>query len=990
LLKAASIAQRSVGAPVPRKEDEALLTGRARFIDDVSPLPGLRFAAILRSPHPHARIVRIDASRARSLSGVVDVVTGSDLAAVIGPIPSVVKTPFAYFPIAIDRVRYVGEAVAVAVAQSRYIAEDACDLIKVEYDILPAAADLADAMAENAPLVHEQAGSNVISRRSFRYGDPDGAFAAADRIFQLSHSYPRYASTPMETFGVIAHFERAPDRYTVWSNFQGPFVLQPLMAGALRVPGHRLRLITPPNSGGSFGIKQAIASYIVLFAAVSRKTGMPVKWVEDRAEHLTAASSSSDRMGTVSAAFSRDGELKALHFHNAANMGAYIRAPEPASLYRMHAASNGCYRVQHIAVDNELVVTNRTPVGLNRGYGGPQFYFALERIMDIAARGLDIDPAELRRRNFVPGGAFPYRAPAGAVFDAGDYEAALSELLRIADYEGLRRRREEARRNGKLYGIGFAAGVEPSGSNMAYVSLAQTAQDRARADRKSGAYASATISIDPGGQVTVRLCSTPNGQGHATVAAQIVADALGLQPQDIDVVTEIDTLTSAWSIASGNYSNRFASIVVDAIARSSGQVARKVKLLAAETLEVSPDDIELADGYARVRGKSNKGLPFRKVCARAHWDPAGLPGDTAPGIHEIAVVSPPVLGSPDEQDRVASATTFGFVIDLAAIQIDRETGAIRIDKYASVHDVGTQLNPRIVEGQIHGGFVHGLGAALMEELVYDERGNFHSGTFADYLCPTAMEVPSVAIGHVETASPNNAFGAKGMGDGSCMLTPAALSNAVADALGREDITLPLTLQRVWALANGRELTRAPAAAPEEPRQRKAVGALTGRGEVLLSAPSHEVWRRLVDARELAAIVPGCQDLRQDGPDSYAARVVIGVAGIRGTYDARIELRDKQEGRSVRLVGKASGALGFGSGSGWVTLTAEGEGQTRLSYRYEADVGGKVAAVGQRMLGTVTRVLIAQFFRALEGRFAPHPRGVKSWLSRLVPWRRRQP
>ena len=342
MLKAASIAQCYVGAPVPRKEDEALLTGRARFIDDVSPLPGLRFAAILRSPHPHARIVRIDASRARSLSGVVDVVTGSDLAAVIGPIKSVVKAPFAYFPIAIDRVRYVGEAVAVAVAQSRYIAEDACDLIKIEYDILPAAADLSSAMAENAPLVHEQAGSNVISRRSFRYGDPDGAFAAADRIFQLSHSYPRYASTPMETFGVIAHFERAPDRYTVWSNFQGPFVLQPLMAGALRVPGHRLRLITPPNSGGSFGIKQAIASYIVLFAAVSRKTGMPVKWVEDRAEHLTAASSSSDRMGTVSAAFSRDGELKALHFHNAANMGAYIRAPEPASLYRMHAASNGC------------------------------------------------------------------------------------------------------------------------------------------------------------------------------------------------------------------------------------------------------------------------------------------------------------------------------------------------------------------------------------------------------------------------------------------------------------------------------------------------------------------------------------------------------------------------------------------------------------------------------------------------------------------------
>jgi 2-furoyl-CoA dehydrogenase large subunit len=957
-----------IEASVPRKEDEALLTGRARFIDDLSPLPGLRFAAILRSPHPHARIVRVDAARARALPGVWDVVTGSDVAALVGPVPSVVKAPVPYYPIAIDRVRYVGEPVAIVVADTRYLAEDACDLIEVEYDALPAAADLQSATADNAPLVHDKAGSNVVSRRTFRYGDPEAAFASADRVFELSYSYPRYASTPMETFGVIAHFERAPDRYTVWSNFQGPFVLQPLMAGALRVPGNRLRLITPPSSGGSFGIKQAILSYIVLLAAVSRKASVPIKWIEDRAEHLTAASASSDRLGKISAAFTGDGELTGLRFHNVANMGAYIRAPEPASLYRMHAASNGCYGVRNIAIENELVVTNRTPVGLNRGYGGPQFYFALERIMDIAARGLDIDPAELRRRNFIRSDAFPYTAPAGAVLDAGDYDAALTELLRIADYDGLRRRREEARRAGKRYGIGLAAGVEPSGSNMAYISLAQTAQDRSRTDRKSGAMASAVISVDPSGQVTLRLCSTPNGQGHATVAAQIVAEALGLRPDDIDVVTDIDTLTSAWSIASGNYSNRFASIVVDAIARSARQVADKVKLLAADALDVSSEDIELADGYARVRGGSNKGLPFRKVAARAHWDPAGLPSGTAPGIHETASVSPGVLGSPDENDRIASAATFGFVIDLAAIEIDPKTGLIRIDKYASVHDVGTQLNPRIVEGQVHGGFAHGLGAALLEELVYDGRGNFQSGTFADYLCPTAVEVPPVAIGHVETPSPMNALGAKGMGDGSSMLTPAAMANAVADALGRDDVVLPLTLQCVWALANGRNL-QAKRATVEGDRP-LAAGALTGEGEVVLSAPVAEVWRRLVDAQELAAIVPGCQSLTQDGPDSYSAKVVIGVAGIRGSYDARIELRDKQEGRSVRLVGKASGALGFGSGSGLITLTPEQDGRTRLHYRYAADVGGKVAAVGQRMLGTVTKLLIAQFFRSLELRISP--------------------
>ena len=321
------ISQQWVGAHVTRKEDEALLTGRARFIDDLSPVPCLRFAAILRSPHPHARIVRIDAARALAVLGVRAVVTGKDIAELIAPVPAVVKAPIAYYPIAVDRVRYVGEPVAVVVADSRYIAEDACDLIDVAYDVLPAVADLAHAIAPDAPLIHDKAGSNVISRRSFRYGDPDAAFAAADRAFELDYSYPRYASTPMETFGVIAQFERAPDRYTVWSNFQGPFVIQPLIAGALRVPGHRLRLITPPASGGSFGIKQAILSPIVLLAAVSRKAGVPVKWIEDRAEHLTAASASSDRLGTIAAAFTRDGELTALRFKNVANMGAFIRAP---------------------------------------------------------------------------------------------------------------------------------------------------------------------------------------------------------------------------------------------------------------------------------------------------------------------------------------------------------------------------------------------------------------------------------------------------------------------------------------------------------------------------------------------------------------------------------------------------------------------------------------------------------------------------------------
>jgi 2-furoyl-CoA dehydrogenase large subunit len=988
-----------VGRALPRKEDQALLCGRARFIDDLAPVPGLKHAAILRSQHPHAHIRAIDTSRALALPGVIGVVTGAQLARTVGPIPSVVRAPVPYFPFAIDRVRHVGEPVAVVVAETRYIAEDACELIAVDYEVLPAAASIAAALAPGAPLLHEKAGSNAINRRSFRYGDPEKAFAEADEVVELAYTYSRYASTPMETFGVIAAFEQAPDRFTVWSNFQGPFVLQPLMAGALKVPGNRLRLITPPASGGSFGVKQAILSYIVLLAAVSRELGCPVKWIEDRAEHLTAATAAGDRSGRVAAAFKRDGELIGLRFETLANMGAYLRPPEPASVYRMHAACNGCYGVRNIAVENTLVVTNQTPIGLNRGYGGPQFYFALERVMEIAARKLGIDPADMRRRNFIAKDAFPYKCPAGSILDAGDYGKALDELLRLANYDALKRKRAEMRAAGKLYGIGFCAGTEPSGSNMAYVSLAQTAEERGKTDPKSGANASAVVSIDPSGGVTVRLDSTPNGQGHATVAAQIVADKLGLKPDDIDVVTEIDTLTSNWSIASGNYSNRFAAIVVDAVAQTADKVAHAIRLIAADALEAPPEKIELKDGYARVADGSNRGMPLRRIASRAHWNPNGLPADVSAGIYESTVLSPPTLGSPDSDDRIPSAVTYGFVVDLVAVEIERTTGALRIDKYISVHDVGRQINPLIVAGQVHGGFAHGLGAALMEELAYDARGNFLAGTFADYLCPTAMEVPPVTIGHVETPSPMNAFGAKGMGDGSSMLTPAAIANAVADALGRDDIVLPLTLQRVWGLANDMKPSEPAPESGEMPEAKSAAkldpatlppGGLRGDGSVVIPAPPAEVWRRLTDPSELAAIVPGCRELKQVEPDRYVAQVSIGVAAVRGVYTAEIEIRDKDEPRSMRLVAKASGALGFGSGEGLVTLAPLG-GATRLTYVYRADVGGKVAAVGQRLIGTVTRVLIAEFFAALDRRIAPR-RGpaMPRWVAMLRALLRRRP
>ena len=467
----------------------------------------------------------------------------------------------------------------------------------------------------------------------------------------------------------------------------------------------------------------------------------------------------------------------------------------------MHSTSNGPYRVKNVAVENVLVVTNRMPAGLNRGYGGPQFYFALERIMDIAARGLGIDPVELRRRNLIRNDEFPYQCPAGSVLDSGDYDACVREVLRLADYAALLQRRERARAEGKLFGIGMAVGVEPSGSNMAYVGLAQTPEQRGNAEPKSGANASVTIAMDPGGGVTVQLDSTPNGQGHATVAAQIVAQELGLAPEGVDVITEADTRGMAWSIASGNYSNRFAASVTSAVMLGARRIGVKLKQIAAEEFGVPAAAIELANGVARVIADPQRSIGVGRLAARAHWHPAGMPMGMEAGMHETVVLDAPSLTAPDAADRVASALTYGFVADLAAIDIDRATGRLDVVKYVSVHDVGTMLNPKIVDGQVQGGFAHGLGAALFEELIHDREGNFVTGSFAEYLCPTAPEMPVLDIGHVSTPSPRNLTGAKGMGDGSSMLAPAALANAAADALGREDIELPLTLNRVWTLAN---------------------------------------------------------------------------------------------------------------------------------------------------------------------------------------------
>jgi 2-furoyl-CoA dehydrogenase large subunit len=775
-----------VGRPVARFEDEALLRGEGRFIDDLDPVPRACHAAVVRSPFAHARITALDASRALEVPGVVGVLTGADVEAMSRPFPVGVEDAPVSYSAAAEVARYYGEPVAVVVARDRYVAEDAAELVDVEYEPLDAVTDPAAAAETDA----------LVSDRSFRYGDPDAAFADAALVIDERFRFPRWSGQPLECYGVVADWNRGTGSLTAWANFQGPFTLHSVAAGALGLPGSKLRLITPPDSGGSFGIKAGVYAYVVLMGLASKKLGVPVRWTEDRLEHLAAAGSSTARDTGLRAAFGHEGELLALAYDVIEDVGAYLRAPEPATLYRMHGSLSGAYRVRNVSARNRVVVTNRPPTTLNRGFGGPQMYFALERTMEIAAGRLGIDPAELRRRNLVQRADFPYRTPSGGLYDSGDYEACLDDALELARYDERRAQQGAARSEGRLVGIGVACVVEPSISNMGYITLAQTSDERTAQLPKSGNAEGATVAINPLGGITVRISTTPQGQGHRTAAAQVAADVLGVDPAEIDVLADVDTSTSAWTVASGNYSSRFSGVGAGAVHKAAAKVAVKLRAIAAAQLECGIENVELRDGKAWANGES---VSLRRLAGAAHWNPDSLPRGVEAGLHETAFDAAPNLEPPDADDRVASSAAHGFLADIAVVEVDRRTGHVEVLEYVTVHDAGRLLNPLLVEGQIRGGFAHGAGVALFERVVHDAEGNLLTGTFMDYLCPTAPDLPPLTSGHRETPSPFTTLGSKGLGEGTTMSTPAAIANAVADAVGAQDVEVPLTPGRVWEL-----------------------------------------------------------------------------------------------------------------------------------------------------------------------------------------------
>ncbi|PZQ29295.1 MAG: carbon monoxide dehydrogenase, partial [Ectopseudomonas oleovorans] len=552
-------------------------------------------------------------------------------------------------------------------------------------------------------------------------------------------------------------------------------------------------------------------------------------------------------------------------------------------------------------------------------------------------------------------------------------DGGLDELLR---------RRDQARGEGRLYGIGYAAVIEPSISNMGYITTAMMPEERRKAGPKNGAVSTATINVGPLGDVSVHVSSTPQGQGHQTAVAQIVADVLGVALESIVVNVELDTQKDAWSIASGNYSSRFAGAVAGVVYQAALKVRDRLAAIAAAQLQAKPEDIRFGGGKIFV-ANGGPSAAFHRIAGATHWTPGLLPQGEPGGLRETAFWSPPQLMAPDDDDLINSSLCYGFVFDICGLEIDRVTGAIHIDRYVTCHDAGRLLNPALVDGQIRGGFTQGLGAALMEEFAYGEDGSFLSGTFADYLVPTAPEVLEPVILHLETPSPFTPLGAKGVGEGNNMSTPVCIANAVADALGRADIRLPLTPSKVRSMIGIDEPPRPAGMLQDDAFAAESAGgsALRANDAVVIPAPPQQVFDTLLDPATLAAIIPGCHALELQGENRYRADVTVGVGMIRARFEAKVALSELDPPHSLRLSGSGTSSMGSAEGHARVRFVALENGHTRLEYQYQVAVSGKVAAVGSRMMQGASKVIIGQIFTRLSQRVSGQA-SAAGWWPRL--------
>jgi 2-furoyl-CoA dehydrogenase large subunit len=781
-----------VGRAEPRKEDGRLLAGRGRFVDDLG-LPGMLHAAMLRSPHAHARIVSVDVRAAAEVPGVAAVLTGAQAARLSGPIRPLIppRVPLRDWCLAVDRVRFVGEAVAAVAAIDRATAEDAAERIEVVYEPLPAVVDAETALRPDAPLLYEELGTNVLWHDAFTYGDVEGAFAAADGMLRERFELQRYASTPLETFGVLAEHDAGTDTYHLWTNDQRPGLTLAILGESLGVPQARLRL-TCPDIGGAFGNKRRPA-YLIVCALLARLTGRPVKWIEDRIENLTALMHAAGGVMDVELAYRADGTVLALRVRDVVDEGKNLVSATQHNLIKLGNIANG-YRIAAVRYEGFSVLTNKCPSGANRGIGKPFMCFAVERAMALLARRLGLDPVELKLRNLVAPEEMPYTTPPGAQYDSGDYPATLRAALARFDYAGWRAEQGRGRAEGRLLGIGVATSVEPAGTNLASYELI-TGRRMA-----SGSAEAAMVRVEPDGGVRASLGDPASGQGYETVVAQIVADELALTPDDVHVERGFDSATTPWLYLSGNYSNKFSVTDVGAIVGAARRVRDKILRIAAHRLEIDAADLELREGAVHVRGVPSRSLTLREIARTAYADVLGLPPGEDPGLEARHAYQNPLAQPVDANKRVRSQLVFSNAAHCCLVEIDRASGAIRILGYVVVHDCGRELNPAIVEGMLHGSTAHGIGAALLEEFKYDDAGQLLTSTLMDYLKPSTADVPDIDVGRLEHPSPFTVLGAKGVGEGGAIPGPVAVANAVEDALAPFGVvvrSLPITAERVW-------------------------------------------------------------------------------------------------------------------------------------------------------------------------------------------------
>jgi carbon-monoxide dehydrogenase large subunit len=772
-------AGRYTGARVLRAEDPKYLMGRGTYVDDIV-LPGMLHAAFVRSPHAHARVLRVDLDVARRLDGVVAAFSGADLMDHVGELitpPNRAETqPLGQRALAPDRVRYVGEAVAVVVAASRYLAEDACQLVEVEWEPLPVVLDAEAAMAPGAPSLHPSLEHNNLAHITLEGGSVEATFAAAPRVFSKRFHVHRYAAMPLETRGVVADYNPGTGRVVVWLSNQFPHSTRAALAGALGMPARNVQVIAP-DVGGGFGAKVAVFMEDLVIPAVSRLIGRPVKWIEDRYEHLATTGHSKEMTCDVAIAVDDDGTFLAFRGHFIGNGGAYSSFPFTTTVDSYSAAGMlvNQYGARHARSIADGPTTNKAPVTAYRGVGWTSGHTAREVLIDDIARALAIDPVDLRLRNTIA--QEPYDAPFGQRYDGGSFRDALLLACERIDYSGFRERQARLRDEQRFIGIGFSPYVEPSGFSNAI----------SKANGWTASYFdTAQVTLEPDGSVTVTTGIVSQGQGHATTFAQVAADVLGVRVEDVRVV-QGDSDTTAFGM--GTFASRGAVVAAGTIRAAAGEVRKKLVALASNALEAAPDDVVLSRGQAFVQGSPARSVSIAELAVSVYWLGARAPE----GVEDLTLSA---TRSYEPGETYSNGTV------AVVVEVDVETGEIDVQQIVAVEDCGTMLNPMIVDGQVAGAVAQGIGGALYEEITYGDDGQLLSSTLMDYLYPSTTEVPDMDIQHIETPSPVTAGGVKGMGEAGSIATPAAIINAVADALapfGVEIDRSPLTPDRILAL-----------------------------------------------------------------------------------------------------------------------------------------------------------------------------------------------